>query len=629
MSETTAEHNNRFEHEHGGAAEPTLRESDAILHSFYDSAPMMMGVVELLEDDILHLSGNAAAARFLNVPSLTARRRLASEIGTPREHIEEWIQHCKECARAQAPVRFEYAHRTSRDARWLTVVVSTIATTAEGRCRCSYIAEDITERKHAACLLREQSDALQESERLLRTLIDNFPNGAVVLFDRDLRFTVAGGRGFTEAGLTNDFLVGKTVWEAFDPEVAAVNDPRMRAALAGSASCAEISFGDHVYEVSILPVRNDDGEVVAGLTLTHDITARKHADDGRERLLALVEAERTRLRTVLEQMPAGVFMGEAPSGKLFFANREAQRIYGLSDPLSITVEEWTAWKAYRHDGTLILPHEYPLARAIATGETTQDEEYIIVREDGSRAALQVNAAPIRDEQGRTVAGVVAFYDITERMEHIKEIESLNVRLKRSIQETHHRVKNNLQIISALTELQIEEGSATVPTAALKRVGQHTRSLAALHDLLTQQAKTDLKMDTVSTRTALDRLVSLLLTTTGGRNIRSEVDDIELPVQDGTSLALLVSELVSNAVKHGRGEIELTFHVTGNTARLEVCDDGPGFPEGFDPAVAGNTGLSLIDSTGRYELEGTITYENRSEGGARVAIVFPMQLAPAS
>ena len=83
---------------------------------------------------------------------------------------------------------------------------------------------------------------------------------------------------------------------------------------------------------------------------------------------------------------------------------------------------------------------------------------------------------------------------------------LNVRLKRSIQETHHRVKNNLQIISALTELQLEEGVATVPASALKRVGQHTRSLAALHDLLTQQAKTDLKIDTVSTQTALDRLI---------------------------------------------------------------------------------------------------------------------------
>ena len=51
-----------------------------------------------------------------------------------------------------------------------------------------------------------------------RTLIDHFPNGAVVLFDKDLRFTVAGGQGFTDAGMRQDILVGKTVWDALDPE---------------------------------------------------------------------------------------------------------------------------------------------------------------------------------------------------------------------------------------------------------------------------------------------------------------------------------------------------------------------------------------------------------------------------
>ena len=133
----------------------------------------------------------------------------------------------------------------------------------------------------------------------------------------------------------------------------------MRAALTGIASSTEVSFADHVYEVSVLPIKNEEGEVVAGMTLTQDITARKHAEEGRERLLAMVEAERTRLRTVLEQMPAGVLMGEAPSGKLFFANKEAEHIYRVSDPVSITLEEWTHWKAYRHDGSLSCPTNIP------------------------------------------------------------------------------------------------------------------------------------------------------------------------------------------------------------------------------------------------------------------------------
>jgi two-component system sensor histidine kinase TctE len=95
------------------------------------------------------------------------------------------------------------------------------------------------------------------------------------------------------------------------------------------------------------------------------------------------------------------------------------------------------------------------------------------------------------------------------------------------------------------------------------------------------------------------------------------------VRDGASLALLVSETISNAVKHGQGDIEVRLIVSGKTALLEICDDGPGFPPGFDWRRSASTGLGLIDSTGRHDLRGTISFENRAEGGARVAITFPL------
>jgi PAS domain S-box-containing protein len=606
--------------------EELRRESDTILHSFYDSAPMMMGVVDILDNDILHLSDNAATARFMGMTPGMTTRKLASKLGMPEQSIEEWLRHYRECAHTRVPVRFDYPHHTPHEVRWLSVTVSYIATTAEGHARCSYIAEDITAQKRSADLLRQQSEALTESQRWLRSLIDHFPNGAVVLFDPDLRFVVAGGQGLIEAGIPTHFLEGKTVWDAFDPEIAAINDPLMRAALAGSASTAEATYAGRTYELSVLPIRNEEGAITAGMTITQDITVRKQAEAERERLLGQVQAERTRMRTILEQMPAGVFLAEAPSGKLLFANREAERIYNLPDILSISVEDWTRWKAYRLDGSLMLPEDYPLARALTTGATTQDEAYVIERGDGSRTTLLVNAAPIRDAQGVTVAGVVAFYDISDRIKHLQEIEALNARLHRSVQETHHRVKNNLQVISALAELQMEAGDAMVPAAALRRIGQHTRSLAALHDLLTQEAKTSVEADSISTRAALDKLIPLLQSTAGERHIRCQAADFRLPVREGTSLALLVSELVSNAVKHGRTEIELKLTLNGDTVQLEVCDDGPGFPPDFDWRKAANTGLGLIDSTGRHDLHGSLSYENRLEGGARVVVIFPLPKA---
>ena len=101
----------------------------------------------------------------------------------------------------------------------------------------------------------------------------------------------------------------------------------------------------------------------------------------------------------------------------------------------------------------------------------------------------------------------------------------------------------------------------------------------------------------------------------------------LSADKATSFALLVSECVGNAVKHARGEIEITLKVEGNTAKLEICDDGNGFPEGFDPRRDSNTGLQLIESTARWDLRGDVKYDNHGLGGGRVSVTFPIDLTP--
>ncbi len=99
----------------------------------------------------------------------------------------------------------------------------------------------------------------------------------------------------------------------------------------------------------------------------------------------------------------------------------------------------------------------------------------------------------------------------------------------------------------------------------------------------------------------------------GRGTRdlSEEHDLKVSVQESASVTLLVSVLVSNAVKHGKGDIDLELTVGTASARLEVCDDGPGFPADFDWRSAANTGISLIDSTGRHDLRGTIHFITRT------------------
>ena len=208
------------------------------------------------------------------------------------------------------------------------------------------------------------------------------------------------------------------------------------------------------------------------------------------------------------------------------------------------------------------------------------------------------------------------------IERSQEVDALNKRLRRSIRETHHRVKNNLQIISALAELQMDD-DALVPVAALKRMSQHTRSLAAIHDILTQQISNDAHTDTISAKAIMDKLLPLLQNTAGERRLNYEADEFTLPVREGASFTLLISEIVGNALKHGAGDVTVQSRDEGEMARLIVMDQGKGFPADFNPAKAANTGLSLIDSTGRYDLRGSIFYLNRPEGGAQVEVIFPI------
>ncbi|MBD1940234.1 PAS domain S-box protein [Microcoleus sp. FACHB-68] len=130
-------------------AEAALRESESTLRSFFDSATMMMGIVELRDDDILHISDNAATAEFFGLTSETMRNRLATEMGASKEYVRLWISYYRQSQHNGCPVRFEYTHNTGISSRWLSATVCSIPTAAGGQERFSYVVEDVTERKQA------------------------------------------------------------------------------------------------------------------------------------------------------------------------------------------------------------------------------------------------------------------------------------------------------------------------------------------------------------------------------------------------------------------------------------------------------------------------------------------------
>jgi two-component system, OmpR family, phosphate regulon sensor histidine kinase PhoR len=130
--------------------------------------------------------------------------------------------------------------------------------------------------------------SLRINARLLRTILHNFPNGSVNVFDGDLRYLYAEGRGLAAVGLTSEHLLGKRLHEVYSHESAEYVTPYYEHALAGNDTEFELEFCNHCYRVNASPLRDDNGAVWAVVAVAFDITPRKRLEQLRDQFLASV-----------------------------------------------------------------------------------------------------------------------------------------------------------------------------------------------------------------------------------------------------------------------------------------------------------------------------------------------------
>ncbi|NJL69218.1 MAG: PAS domain-containing protein, partial [Microcoleus sp. SM1_3_4] len=130
---------------------------------------------------------------------------------------------------------------------------------------------------------KQTEEALRKSEQLYRKLASNFPNGAVMLFDRELRYTLAEGTELAAVGLSKELMEGKTIWEVFPEEFCGAVEPNYRAALAGETVVTEFTYSGQHYLAYTLPVRNERQEITGGMLMTQNISGRKLAEEALQR----------------------------------------------------------------------------------------------------------------------------------------------------------------------------------------------------------------------------------------------------------------------------------------------------------------------------------------------------------
>ncbi|MFQ5854683.1 MAG: sensor histidine kinase [Anaerolineae bacterium] len=195
-----------------------------------------------------------------------------------------------------------------------------------------------------------------------------------------------------------------------------------------------------------------------------------------------------------------------------------------------------------------------------------------------------------------------------------------------VQEMHHRVKNNLQNIAMLLRLQLGDTKTAGAQQALTESINRILSIATVHELLSREGLRWVDVDEMAQSVARSVAQNM---SAGERGIQVVVTGTKtsIPSQPATALALIINELIQNALEHafrGRsgGQVEVNVDTNDDHITLQVLDDGGGLPPAFDPQVDGNLGLELVRTLARDDLDGA--FEMTSDNGTRAVVRIPVR-----
>jgi two-component sensor histidine kinase len=376
----------------------------------------------------------------------------------------------------------------------------------------------------------------------------------------------------------------------------------------------------------IMPIRDDEGKIVAALATE---TAVLEHDRLRQRDSVLRRAlNRVRDLVVHGRLEGGQNLDRFglhdgmliidQDGVIQFASSVAEGLYrliGYVDSLvSMQLSE-------------LETSEYIAFRAMETGVcleqrvTEQDRIWIkmaipLMAGEGPK---WVNRLP--GTLGRhPVGAIIVIQDVTDDVRREQELKVKSA----MIQEIHHRVKNNLQTITALLRLQARRATSEEAALALKEAVGRIMSVAVVHEFLTKDESSIINIHEVCNR-IMEEFVHGTLDPEKDIKLKLEGESqFMLPAQQATSCALIVNELIQNAVEHGferkhQGSIVVRLVQTDDSMRVEIEDDGEGLPDGFDLAHGG-LGLQIIQTLVRDDLKGEFLLENGE--GVRAVVSFP-------
>jgi PAS domain S-box-containing protein len=262
-------------------------------------------------------------------------------------------------------------------------------------------------------------------------------------------------------------------------------------------------------------------------------------------------------------------------------------------------------------------------------EASDSQKTRLVRErckDGSMIWSEISISVLTGTDGNPNRIIGISRNVTRRFEQERALQSSLEEKSALLKEVHHRVKNNLQIITSL--LRLESARIATPEAreVILDMQRRVRSMSLLHEAVYQSDS----LARVNMKSYLENLTHQILNTTSGKHHPPlpgmEIEPVEFGIEQAIPCGLLFNELLSNACKHAfdadqPGEIHISLHSrTDGNIVLEVRDNGKGLPSDFQQKRKHSLGLQLVDDFTR-QLNGHLNIRNN--GGAAFRITFPL------
>lgn len=418
--------------------------------------------------------------------------------------------------------------------------------------------------------------------------------------------------------LHHDDLIGRIIDESERPLVA-------RAYRTGDIMDGEISLasrGGEPARLQCIPVRWD-GRVIAVLTREAAITVGRRPGELERSYVAVFER-------FARMLVAGLFPYPIDQGTSAESPRVGDGALLLDDAARVSYASPNAVTALHRLGAYSNVEGVRLDEAGVNTAGVDDSfaSHLPVMVEVERrpdVIVLLRCMPLldlRDDQVVITGAIVLLRDVTD----LRRRDQLLLSKDQAIREVHHRVKNNLQTIGSLLRLQARRLAPGDGRDALEEAERRIRSIALVHEILSRDAGEQVPFNDIVK--PLVRMAQEAFTFPGVPvefDVSGEAG--ELPATIATPLAVVLTELLQNAVEHAfpqgspGGRIVVRLGNDGYRLRIVVADDGPGFPADFEIGSTRSLGLSIAKSLIETQMAGTI--ETRNDGGATVELVIPI------